>query len=462
VSCQAVILAAGRGTRMRSARPKVLHEVLGEPLLGLALDAARAVGADPITVVVGHGAEAVEERFAGEARFVRQDPPQGTGHALRVARDVFAAHPGSPLLVLSADMPLLEPASLARLLHERARSGAALGLLTGRPADPGGYGRVVRGPGAEVLRVVEARDATPEELALGEVDAGAYAFDVAALLPALERPSPDDAQGEYDLTGLVAVLAAAGSRVIAAGAVGADEVRDVNTPAECADASRRLRSRVLQRLMASGVVVEDPETTWVGMRVEVEPDAVLRPFTLLEGVCRIGAGAVIGPGSRLRDVAVGAGARILDHCVLQECRIGAGAQVGPFSHIRPGTELGEDSRVGNFVELKKTRLGAGSKASHLSYLGDAEIGRDVNIGAGTITCNYDGVLKHPTRIGDGAFIGSDSTLVAPIEVGSGAFVAAGSTLTEDVEPDALALGRARQVVKPGWARRRREPYCGER
>jgi bifunctional UDP-N-acetylglucosamine pyrophosphorylase/glucosamine-1-phosphate N-acetyltransferase len=446
---------------MRSTRPKVLHEVLGEPMLGIALASARAVGADPIAVIVGHGAEAVETRYAGQARFVRQEPQRGTGHAVLAARDSFATRPDRPLLVLSADMPLLEPASLVRLLEEHARAGAALSLLTGQLEDPGAYGRVVRGNGAEVVAVVEARDASPEQLALREINAGVYAFDVPRLLPALERLSPQNAQGEYYLTDVVALLVEAGSKVIAVAAGHPDEVRGVNTLAECADATRRLRERVLERLMAAGVVVEDPETTWVGTRVAIEADAVLRPFSRLEGACRIAAGAVIGPASRLRDVDVGAGAQVLDHCVLQECRVGAGAQVGPFSHVRPGSELGEHSRVGNFVELKKTVLGTGSKASHLSYLGDAEIGRDVNIGAGTITCNYDGVAKHPTRIGDGAFIGSDSTLVAPIQVGSGAYVGAGSTLTQDVEPDALALARSRQVTKPGWARRRRERSCDE-
>jgi len=458
VSCQALVLAAGRGTRMRSARPKVLHEVLGEPMLGLSLGLARAIGADPVTVVVGHGAERVKERFP-ECRFVLQDPPQGSGHAVMVAAAVLAERPERTLVVLSGDMPLLEPSSVEGLLAEHARSGAALTLLTGQLDDPAAYGRVIRGTTSEVLAVVEARDATPQQRAVREINAGVYAFDVASLLPALERLRPDNAQGEYYLTDLVAHLVAAGKRVSAVAAGDASEVRGVNTLAECAEATRRLRRRVLDRLMAAGVVVEDPESTWVGPRVAVAPDAVLKPQSRLEGACRIGAGAEIGPGSRLRDVEVGEGARVLYHCVLQECRVGAGAQVGPFSHVRPGSDLGERSRVGNFVELKKTALGAGSKASHLSYLGDAQIGRDVNIGAGTITCNYDGEAKHATRIGDGAFIGSDATLVAPIEIGAGAYVGAGSALTESVEAEALALGRARQVVKPGWARRRRERRC---
>jgi bifunctional UDP-N-acetylglucosamine pyrophosphorylase/glucosamine-1-phosphate N-acetyltransferase len=376
-----------------------------------------------------------------------------------VAREAVAVHPERPLLVINADMPLLQPGSLLRLLELRASRGAALALLTGTPSDPGSFGRVVRGEGSRVVAVVEARDASEAQLAIPEVNAGVYAFDVARLLPALERLSCDNAQGEYYLTDLVGLLVESGEEVVTVSAEAHEELHGVNTLAECAAATRRLRERVLERLMGAGVVVEDPDTTWVGTGVVVEADAVLKPQTRLEGSCRIGAGAEIGPGSRLRDVVVGPGARVLDHCVLQECRVGAGAQVGPFSHIRPGSELGEDTRVGNFVELKKTALGPGSKASHLSYLGDAQVGRDVNIGAGTITCNYDGEVKHPTRIGDGAFVGSDSTLVAPIEVGQGAYVAAGSTLTEDVEPDALALGRSRQVVKPGWARRRRARRC---
>ena len=459
MSCQAVILAAGRGTRMRSARPKVLHEVLGEPLLGLALELARGVGADPVTVVVGYGAEAVRERFADRAGFVVQDPPRGTGDALRAARDVFADRPGNPLLILNADMPLLRKSSLERLLEVHERDRPALSLLTGRTAEPGAWGRVVRGADGALLRVVEARDASPEERAQDEVNVGVYAFAMDRVLPALERLPRVGSQGESELADLVELLAAGGDAVVGVPTGGADELAEVNTLAECAEATRALRRRVLESLMASGVVVEDPETIWVGPRVRVEADAVLHSHTRLEGSCRVGSGAEIGPAVRLRDVEVAGGARILDHCVLQECRVGAGAQVGPFTHVRPGSDLGERTRVGNFVELKKTRLGDDAKASHLSYLGDAEIGRDVNIGAGTITCNYDGIAKHPTRIGDGAFIGSHSTLVAPIQVGAGAYTGAGSTLTEDVEPDALALGRGRQVVKPGWARRRRERSC---
>jgi len=456
VTPQCVILAAGKGTRMKSSRPKVLHEILGRPLLEVGIGLAEQLGCSPIVVVVGHGAEAVRGRFDGRVDFAVQNPPLGTGHALMAARDRFAAHPDRPLLVLGGDMPLLRSTTLARLLAEHGARAAALTLLTGILEEPGAYGRVLRGPDGGVAAVVEAKDATPEQRALPEINAGVYVFDVARLLPALASLGADNAQGEYYLTDAVAALAGSGAAVRAVVTETPDEVLGVNSQAERAAATRLLRRRILDELMAAGVAVEDPDSTWVGPEVRVAPDAVIRPFTCLEGRTVVEAGAEIGPGSRLRDVHVAEGARVLDYCVLLECSVGPGAQVGPFSHVRPGSRLGARSRVGNFVELKKTDLGEGSKASHLSYLGDSQIGREVNIGAGTITCNYDGEAKHQTRIGDGAFIGSDSVLVAPVNIGPGAYVAAASAITEDVEAGSLALARARQVVKPGWVRRREQ------
>jgi len=456
VTPQCVILAAGKGTRMKSSRPKVLHEILGRPLLEVGIGLAEQLGCSPVVVVVGHGAEAVQQRFEGRVEFSVQDPPLGTGHAVMAARERFGAHPERPLLVLGGDMPLLRSTTLQRLLTEHAEQKAALTMLTGTLDDPGAYGRVLRGAQGGVVGVVEAKDATPEQRAVREINAGVYVFDVPRLLPALESLGSNNAQGEYYLTDVVGKLVDAGAPVRAVAAESPDELLGVNNQAERAFATERLRLRLLEELMAAGVAIEDPDTTWVGPDVRVAPDAVIRPFTYLEGGTVVESDAEIGPGCRLRDVHVGSGARILDHCVLLECSVGAGAQVGPFSHIRPGSRLGARSRVGNFVELKKTDLGEGSKASHLSYLGDSQIGREVNVGAGTITCNYDGEAKHQTRIGDGAFIGSDSVLVAPVTIGEGAYVAAASAITEDVEAEALALGRARQVVKPGWARQRRE------
>jgi bifunctional UDP-N-acetylglucosamine pyrophosphorylase/glucosamine-1-phosphate N-acetyltransferase len=302
---------------------------------------------------------------------------------------------------------------------------------------------------------VEAKDASPEELREAEVNAGVYAFEVPPLLDALGKLTANNAQREFYLTDVIGLLSAAGQAVEVVTAEEASEALGVNTLAEVADASRRLRDRRLAELMAAGVLVEDPASTTVGLDVRVEPEATLRPFTFLEGRTVVCAGAVIGPFVRLLDTEVGPGAQILDHCLLRKCVVEAGAMVGPFTHIRPESRIGAGAKVGNFVELKKTHLGKGSKAPHLSYLGDATIGPGVNIGAGTITCNYDGTAKHPTVIEAGAFVGSDATLVAPVTVGEGAYVAAGSVITEDVPAQALALGRARQVIKPGWTRKRR-------
>jgi bifunctional UDP-N-acetylglucosamine pyrophosphorylase/glucosamine-1-phosphate N-acetyltransferase len=456
-ACQAVVLAAGKGTRMKSARAKVLHPVLGLPVLEHVLRAFGEAGPSPIAVVVGHQAEEVERAFADRGlSFVRQDPPRGTGHALQTARAVFAEHPDRTLLVVNGDLPLLRASTVGDLLQAHVRTGAAATLLTVRLDDGGAYGRVIRDGDGRVTAIVEARDASPAEREIREINAGVYAFEVPALLRVLDRLQPQNAQAEYYLTDVIGLLAGDGAAVETFVAEDAEETLGVNTLAELAAASRRLGERVLQPMLASGVVVEDPATTWVGRDVRVEPDAVIRPFTFLEGRTVVRAGASVGPFVRLVDTEVGPAAQILDHCLLRECVVEAGASVGPFTHIRPETRVGPRAKVGNFVELKKTILGEGSKAPHLSYVGDATVGPGVNIGAGTITCNYDGVAKHPTRIEKGAFIGSDTTLIAPVTIGEGAYVAAGSAITEDVPPDALALGRARQVNKEGWARLRRQ------
>jgi bifunctional UDP-N-acetylglucosamine pyrophosphorylase/glucosamine-1-phosphate N-acetyltransferase len=453
---QAVIIAAGRGTRTGGSRAKVLLPVLGVPLLEHVLRALKAVNADPTVVVVGHQAEAVESAFAGRGlTFVLQEPQLGTGHAVQAASTILKRDPERTALVVNGDLPLLRDRTLARVLARHREAGAAATLLSAILAGPPAYGRVIRDGRGRVQRIVEARDASPEELKEAEVNAGVYAFEVRPLLDALSKLTANNAQREFYLTDVIGLLSASGQAVEAVRAEEASETLGVNTLAEVADASRRLRDRRLAELMAAGVLVEDPPTTMVGLDVRVEPEATLRPFTFLEGRTVVRAGAVIGPFARLLDAEVGPGAQILDHCLLRQCVVEARATVGPFTHIRPESRIGAGAKVGNFVELKKTHLGEGSKAPHLSYLGDATIGPGVNIGAGTITCNYDGRAKHPTRIEAGAFVGSDVTLVAPLTVGEGAYVAAGSVITEDVPPQALALGRARQVNKPGWSRKRR-------
>ena len=452
---QAVLLAAGKGTRLKSPRAKVLHLAQGAPLLEHALRAV--AGADPVTIVVGHDAETVETTFAGRAQFVRQEAPLGTGHAVMAARQAFAERPERTLLVLNGDLPLLSAITVGALLDAHVASGAAATLLSAELPDAGAYGRVLRDARGDVRAVVEAKDASTEQRRVREWNVGVYAFEVEPLLAALARLTPQNVQGEYYLTDVVAHLVAASGRVAALRVADAREALGVNTLAELAVASRLLVARRLEELMADGVSIEDPASTFVGLDVVVEAGAVLRPGTLLEGRTRVAAGATLGPFVRLVDTEVGPLASILDHCLLRECVVGAGASIGPFAHVRPESRVGAKAKVGNFVELKKTRLGDGAKAPHLSYLGDATIGAGANVGAGTITCNYDGTSKHPTRIGDGAFIGSNSTLVAPLTIGDGAYVGAGSTLTEDVPQGALALGRARQVVKPGWAKKRSEP-----
>jgi len=463
---QAVILAAGKGTRMRSDRPKVLQPVLGTPLLGHVLRAVEATGADPITIVVGHKAAEVEQAFSDRrVSFRRQDPPKGTGHALQTAQDVFSRHPEQTLLVVYGDTPLLRGQTLVRLLEAHGNSRAAATLLTVRLDDAGAYGRVLRDANGNVRRIVEAKDATLEERAVKEINAGIYAFHVPSLLPVLSELKPQNAQGEYYLTDVIGLLVAGGQIVSAMTVNDPQEVVGVNTFEELALVNQGLRERVLVSLMQSGARIEDPATTHIGLEVVLEHDVVVRPFTMLEGKTTVRSGASVGPFSRVVDSEIGPGANVLDHCFLNNCVVEAGASIGPFAHLRPETRIGRNARVGNFVELKKTVLGEGSKAPHLSYLGDATIGPSVNVGAGTITCNYDGKTKHATRIESGAFIGSNPTLVAPVTVGEGAYVGAGSVVTEDVPADALALGRARQVVKPEWARKKQRPEpttAGER
>ncbi len=451
---RAVVLAAGKGTRMRSARPKVLHRVHGLPLLEYPLRALAGAGVSRVVVVTGHEAEAVERSFAGRGfTFVRQDPPRGTGHAVMVAREAVAG--ADTVLVVNGDLPLLRAESLRALLARRA-AGDAAALLSVTLPDAGAYGRVVRGADGGVARIVEARDASPEERAIGEINVGVYAFAADALERALATLTPQNAQGEYYLTDVVAAIAAGGGRISAVAAADADEGRGVNTVAELAAATALRRAARLHGLMEAGVAIEDPASTWVSEDAVVAADAVLRPFTVIDGASRVEAGAVLGPFVRLESASVGAGATVLDHCLLRECQVEQGATIGPFAHLRPETVIEPGAKVGNFVELKKTRLGAGAKAPHLTYLGDAVIGPRANIGAGTITCNYDGHAKHPTAIGAGAFVGSNSTLVAPVTIADGAYVGAGSVITKDVPADALAVSRPSQVVKEGWARRRRE------
>jgi bifunctional UDP-N-acetylglucosamine pyrophosphorylase / glucosamine-1-phosphate N-acetyltransferase len=449
-----VVLAAGEGKRLRSALPKPLHPLAGKPLLWHVLAAAAPLKADRTVVVVGNDADqvtaAVEGFQLGPVRFAVQPTQRGTGDALAAALPLLEGD--GDVMVLYGDTPLLTPALLEGLLAGHRSAKATATLLTCTLDDPSGYGRVLRDPGGAVAGLVEHRDATPEQRAIREVNAGLYVFRRAAL-DGLAELGSDNLQGEFYLPDLVPVVLRTGG-LVAARQGPKEEVRGVNDRVELAEAGAVLRRRLLERLMLAGVTVVDPAATYVDADVEVGQDSVLEPLTFLEAGTRVGARCRLGPNVRLVGCTVGDGAAVAQSLAVQ-ATIGPEASVGPFAYLRPGTELGQGSKVGSFVEVKQSRVGPGSKVPHLSYVGDADIGAGVNVGAGTVFVNYDGVDKHRTSVGDGAFIGSDTMLVAPVTVGDGAQTAAGSTITKDVPPDALAIERSDQRTIEGWAARRR-------
>lgn len=450
-----LILAAGKGTRMKSALPKVLHPLAGAPVIDYVLRTAAALSPASRTIVVGHGADRVREALAPHAdlRFVVQDPQLGTAHAVQQAAPLLRGATGT-LLLLYGDVPRLSADTSRALLDEHQRSGNAATVLTAIVPDPAGYGRIVR-DARGIARIVEHRDASDEERAIREINSGIYAFELEPLWDALARVATDNDQAEYYLTDLVGIYRAEGRRVGALVAERPDEILGINGRGELAAMAKRIWRERADRLMAAGVTLEDPDTTYVDAGVTVGRDTTIRPGVILEGQTTIGSNCVIHAGVRIVDSVIEDDVLILDHCLITGARIAEQSQVGPMAQLRPGTEVLRDARIGNFVELKKTRLGAGSKAMHLAYLGDATIGGNVNIGAGTITCNYDGVRKNPTVIEDGAFIGSDSQLVAPVKVGRGAYVAAGSSITKDVPAGALGIARGRQENHEGWVERKK-------
>ena len=456
-SLAAVVLAAGKGTRMRSKKAKVLHEVAGRPLVYYPVKRALELGARPVVVVVGHQAEAVRDALTAALpgaplSFALQAEQRGTAHAVLVARRALFGR-GKAVLILSGDTPLLTVEALGEVVAARSRRRAALAFATMVPDTPKGYGRVVRDRRGLPVRVVEEKDATKAERKIPEVNAGLYCAEAGFLWSALARVGSQNAQDEFYLPDLVA-LAVERSRATAV-ELPAELAAGVNDRAELSRVARAFVLRLAEGHARAGVTIEDPARFDCDEEVLVAPDVVVEPGVRLRGHTRIGRGTVVGAGCILSDAVIGEGVRLLPYTIVEASRILTGAIVGPFARLRPGSEIAEKAHVGNFVEMKKARLGEGSKANHLSYLGDAQVGRGVNGGAGTITCNYDGETKHPTRIGDGVFVGSDSILVAPIEIGDGAYIAAGSTLTEPVPPGALALGRARQVNKEGWVARRK-------
>ena len=446
-----VVLAAGKGTRMRSDRSKVLHRLAGRPLIDHVLDAAAPLAPASVTVVVGHQADAVRDALGSRScGFAVQEPQIGTGHALLQTEHALAGAQGDVLL-LSGDVPLLRGATIAGLVAAHRAASAAATVLTAEVDPPEGYGRIVRDAGGRIMRIVEHCDASEDERKIREINSGIYVFDIAPLFAALRQIGSSNAQGEYYLPDLIALYRQQGLTVETMTLPDANEIKGVNSRVELAALSREMRLRKCEALMLAGVTIEDPATTYIDSTVEIAADTTIRPNVSIEGGTRVGARCEIHSGSRLVNATVGDDVLIRDHCIVVDSTIHAGAQIGPFAHVRPGSEIGEGAHVGNFVELKKTSMGPGAKANHLSYLGDAVIGSKVNVGAGTITCNYDGVHKHQTVIEDGAFIGSDTQLVAPVRIGKGAYVAAGSSIVEDVPAGALALTRGRQINKEGWA-----------
>lgn len=452
------IMAAGKGTRLKSQLPKVLHEVGGKPLLEHVIRAAvQLVNAADVYAIIGHEADRVRSAVAHTGvKFVMQAEQKGTGHALMVAQDALADY--DHVIVLSGDAPLITAATIERLRDFHLSEKAEMTLLSADLENPFGYGRVLRkkAGSAEVQSIVEEKAASPAQRKIREINSGFYVFSVGDLHTYIGQLSTANAHGEYYLTEMAAVLRRARKRVVVWKTATPSEVLGGNTRADLADIDQQMRMAKCRQLMSDGVTIFYPATCVIDADVEIKPDTVLEPFVQLLGKTKIGSGCRVRSYSVIRDSEIGDGVTIRPGSVMEGSHVAAGAIIGPYSHLRPGSDIGEGAHVGNFVETKKIKLGKGSKANHLTYLGDAEIGAGVNIGAGTITCNYDGVNKHKTIIDDGVFIGSDSTLVAPIRIGKGSYVGAASCLTDDVPADSLAIGRARQVVKEGWVREKKK------
>jgi bifunctional UDP-N-acetylglucosamine pyrophosphorylase / glucosamine-1-phosphate N-acetyltransferase len=459
------ILAAGKGTRLKSKRPKVLHEVGGRALLLHVIAAAKTlVPAGSIYCIVGHEAERVQAAVAPTGvNFVLQAEQRGTGHAMQILKAWFSLSGETlpkHLLVLSGDVPLIRPETLASLCELHLHERAAMTILTAVPPDPTGYGRVLRvAPNSpEVTAIVEQKSLKPDQLSAPEINSGIYCFETDALFAKLDLLSTNNAHGEFYLTDVAAMLVADGKRVVALQAAGVDEVLGANTIAEMMHLDQAMRAAAARRLMAQGVTIFRPDTCVIDAEVTVGADTVIEPYVQLLGATRIGSDCRVRSYSVIQNSSVGDSVTVRNGCILDGANVGDGAVLGPYAHLRPESNIGPDAHVGNFCETKKVTLGRGSKANHLTYLGDAVIGAGTNVGAGVITCNYDGVHKHTTTIGDGAFVGSDSTLVAPISIGDGAYVGAGSCITDPVPAGALAVGRSRQITKEGWAAARRAEH----
>jgi bifunctional UDP-N-acetylglucosamine pyrophosphorylase/glucosamine-1-phosphate N-acetyltransferase len=457
------IMAAGKGTRLKSKHPKVLHSIGGKPLLAHVIAAAaQVVPAADIYAIIGHEADRVQQSvLATGVNFIVQNEQRGTGHAIMTARPALEKY--DFFLVLSGDVPLIQPETIQRLRQFHLASKATMTILTAEPDDPGSYGRILRkGKGDEVAAIIEQKALKKSQLGLREINSGIYAFSSKPLFARIHQLTTDNAHQEFYLTDMAAILVRAGQKVVALKAADTQEVLGVNTRAELADLDARLRQRKCAELMAAGVTIFRPETCVIDADVSIGPDTVVEPFVQILGRSRIGNDCHIRSYSVIDNSRIADRVVVRPGCIVEDSDVAPDALLGPYAHLRPGSEIGAGAHVGNFVETKKTKLGHGSKANHLTYLGDAVIGDNVNVGAGTITCNYDGVKKHVTVIEDDAFIGSDSILVAPVRIGRGAYVAAASCITDEVPADALGMGRARQTNKENWAKQKREQMAASK
>ncbi len=448
-----LVLAAGEGTRMKSKRPKVVHEMLGLPLVQWVIRAARQAGSEEILTVVGHAREQViplvEDTIA-----VVQEEQLGTGHVVMVAREqleeLAAMGKADSLVVLNGDSPLISPQTISSLVSLQQQRQAAVCVLTQIAADASGYGRIIRDEAGNVVRIVEEKDASVAEKMIRECNSGAYSFNLSALLGCLDRLTAANAQGEYYLTDVLEILAQEGQRIIAHIAEDASETWGINSRVQLAQATKYMQQRINEAFMMEGVTMLDPDLVWIGPDVKLENDVEILPMTILYGNTCVGMNSKLGPNTRITNCEIGSGCTI-DESVLIDSKLENDVNVGPRAYLRPGTVMKQGSKAGTHVEIKKSTIGAHSKVPHLSYIGDATLGEGVNIGAGTITCNYDGMKKYPTLIGDKVFVGSDVMLVAPVEIGSGALIGAGSVISKDVPADSLAIERSDQRIVDGWA-----------